>query len=197
MTSQAWFIRPLRGMLAAAIAVAPSVATAQTAADANATPPTVQGATAGQEAAPLAIDVALHGEGLLIGQLVDAAGKPSADTAVRLTLADGRQAEAKTNPDGGFAFKNVRGVARLESDKSAILVRSWTRDAAPPSAAPAVLLVEGGDMARGQSYMPVANGAVTRSKRLFANPLFVAGVIGTAVAIPVAIHNSDDDDPAS
>lgn len=189
MSTPARYHRPLSGLLAAAVALAPCLASAETA---------VVAQPQAQPAQPLAIDVALHDEGLLIGQLVGATGKPAADAKVCLTLADGRKAEAKTNADGGFAFKNVRGVARLESDKTAILVRSWTREAAPPSAAPAVLLVEGGEVARGQRYAgPVANNTISHSKRLFANPLFVAGVIGTAVAIPVAIHNSDDDDPAS
>jgi hypothetical protein len=179
--------RPFICLLAFAVALAPTLARAENAVLAEK-----------KTADALAVDVTLHKDGLLIGQLVGASGKPSADAAVRLTLADGRKAEAKTNADGGFAFKNVRGVARLESDKTALMVRSWTSEAAPPSAAPAVLLIEGSEIARGQHHAgPIANGAVGHSKRLFANPLFVAGAVATAVAIPVAIHNADDDDPAS
>jgi hypothetical protein len=179
--------RPFVCLLALAVALAPTLAQAENAVIVGRKAPDA-----------LAVDVALHKDGLLIGQLVGASGKPSADATVRLTLADGRKAEAKTNADGGFAFKNVRGAARLESDKTALLVRSWTNEAAPPSATPAVLLVEGSEIARGQHYAgPVANETVSHTKRLFANPLFLAGVIGTAVAIPVAIHNADDDDPAS
>lgn len=180
--------RPFVSFVAVAVALAPTLARAESV-------PVVGRAPADS----LAVDVTLHQDGVLIGQLVGASGKPSADAKVRLTLVDGRTAEAKTNADGGFAFKNVRGVARLESDKTALVVRSWTSEAAPPNAAPAVLLVEGNEVARGQYHAgPIANGTVSRTKRLFANPLFVAGVIGTAVAIPVAIHNAgDDDDPAS
>ncbi len=182
--------RPLNVLLAVAVALAPSLVVAETGLVAQ--PP------AAQASRPLAVDVALHDEGLLVGQVVGATGKPSADAKVRLTLADGRKAETKTNADGGFAFKNVRGVARLESDTTMMLVRGWSDGTAPPSAAPAVLLVEGGELARGQYYAgPAAMNTVDHSRRLFANPLFVAGVIGTAVALPVAIHNSDDDDPAS
>lgn len=187
MLCQVRLPRPFICLLALAVAFAPTLAQAENAVLAEK-----------KAADALAVDVALHKDGLLIGQLVGASGKPSADATVRLTLADGRKAEAKTNADGGFAFKNVRGVARLESDKTALMVRSWTSEAAPPSAAPAVLLVEGGEIARGQRYAgPIANGTVSHTKRLFANPLFVAGAVATAVAIPVAIHNADDDDPAS
>lgn len=179
--------RPLVGLLATVVALSPMLAQAQKPAIAEQKP-----------AQALAVDVTLHEDGVLIGQLVGASGKPSADSKVRLILPNGRKAEATTNADGGFAFKNVRGVARLESDKTALMVRSWTSEAAPPSAAPAVLLVEGDEIARGQYYAgPAANGTVSYTKRLLANPLFVAGVVGTAVAIPVAIHNADDDDPAS
>lgn len=144
------------------------------------------------------VDVALHDDGMLIGQLVDASGKPTSGAKVRVGTADGREAEAITNADGGFAFKEVRGVVRLESDSAQLVARCWTAEAAPPSSAPAVLLVARGDVARGQRYVGQGTqGFVTHTKRLFANPLFVAGVVGTAVAIPVAIHNADDDDPAS
>ncbi|TWT94026.1 hypothetical protein Pla108_37370 [Botrimarina colliarenosi] len=181
----------LRSLLSMAVLLAPSLATAQDAVRSKAAAEPVA-------SAPLAIDVALQADGLLIGQLVGATGKPEAGAKVQLTLADGREAEAKTNADGGFAFKGVHGVARLESDKAALLVRSWTAQAAPPNATPAVLLVEQGEVARGQRYAGTGvQNTVSHSKRLLANPLFVAGVIGTAVAIPVAIHNSDDDDPAS
>jgi hypothetical protein len=188
MATPTVFQRPLAALLATVVALTPTLVQAEKAA--------IAAQPKASEA--LAVDVALHEDGLLIGQLVGASGKPSAETKVRLTLADGRKAETTTNAEGGFAFKNVRGVARLESDKTALIVRSWTNDAAPPSAAPAVLLVEGDEIARGQRYAgPAANGTVSHTKRLFANPLFVAGAVATAVAIPVALHNADDDDPAS
>jgi len=146
---------------------------------------------------PRAIDVELRPEGVLLGQLVSASGAPRGDARVKLTTPDGREALAKTNDEGAFAFRGVRGVATLQTDKSLAVVRGWAPGAAPPSATPAVLMVEQDGVARGQHY--VGSGTQTffdRSKRLFANPLFVAGVVGTAVAIPVAIAN-DDDDPAS
>lgn len=148
-------------------------------------------------AKPLAIDVALQPEGLLVGQVVSATGEPLSQSEVKLRLHDGREAVAKTNEQGGFAFRGVRGVVTLHSDKTAAVVRTWAPGTAPPSATPALLLVEGDEVARGQHYAGArTQGFVDRSKRLMANPLFVAGVIATAVAIPVAIAN-DDDDPAS
>lgn len=173
----------VRSTVALVIALAPSIASAE---------------KASTPRQPLAIDVELQSEGLLIGQLVAANGAPSEGTVVTLRLSDGREAVAKTNADGGFAFRGVRGVAQLKSEKAAVVVRGWAQGSAPPSATPALLMVEGDAVARGQHY---AGGGtqqmVTRGKSLLANPLFVAGVVGTAIAVPVAIANSDDDDPAS
>lgn len=189
MRSQPLPLRLLSSFVALTVAFAPSAVVAQESAVAP---------MSDKQRQSLAVDVALQPEGMLIGQLVASTGKPQADAEVKLMLADGREAVAKTNKDGGFAFKGVRGVAHLQTDNAAILVRSWAPGAAPPSATPAVLLIEGQDFVRGQRPAgPVAQGFVSHSKRLLANPLFVAGVVGTAVAIPVAIHNADDDDPAS
>lgn len=147
---------------------------------------------------PLAIDVALQPEGLLIGQLVAANGAPAEGEAVRLVMKDGREAQTKTNADGGFAFRGVSGVAQLQSEKSKVVVRSWAPGTAPPNATPALLMVEGDGVARGQHYAGSGTQQFfTRGKNLMANPLFVAGVVTTAVAVPVAIANDDDDGPAS
>lgn len=175
--------RLLRTGIVLAVAAAPSLSDAESGSGKN---------------QPLAIDVALQPEGLLIGQLVAANGAPAEGKLVRLLTKDGREAETKTNADGGFAFRGVRGVAQLQSEKANVVVRSWAPGTAPPNATPALLMVEGDGVARGQHY--AGNGTqqfFSRGKSLMANPLFVAGVITTAVAVPVAIANNDDDDPAS
>lgn len=171
----------LHVLLVFAVTFAPGVAWAETA----------------PAAKPRAIDVALRPEGMLVGQVVSASGAPLSQSEVKLRMHDGREAVAKTNDQGGFAFRGVRGVVTLHSDKTAAVVRTWAPGTAPPNATPALLMVEGDEVARGQHYAGAGTQAVVdRSKRLMANPLFVAGVIATAVAIPVAIAN-DDDDPAS
>ncbi|QDT68475.1 hypothetical protein MalM25_13970 [Planctomycetes bacterium MalM25] len=170
-----------RALLVFSVALAPCAARAESATAAR----------------PLAVDVVLQPEGLLVGQVVSASGAPLSKSEVKLRLKDGREAVAKTNEEGGFAFRGVRGVVTLHSDKTAAVVRTWAPGTAPPNATPALLMVEGDQVARGQHYAGAGTQAVVdRSKRLMANPLFVAGVIATAVAIPVAIAN-DDDDPAS
>ncbi|MEN0111871.1 MAG: carboxypeptidase-like regulatory domain-containing protein, partial [Planctomycetota bacterium] len=132
----------------------------------------------------------------LIGQLVDEAGAPVAEQAVTITLTDGSVASVKTNAEGAFAFRGVRGVAQVRSSDAVAVVRAWAPGTAPPNAGAALLLVRGEGVVRGQQYAgPATNRFFSRGKQLMANPLFVAGAIATAVAIPVAIAN--DDDPAS
>ncbi len=142
------------------------------------------------------LDVKLHSEGLLVGQLFSNSGTPLVGTEVTLSMVNGMGAKAITNEQGGFAFSGVSGAVHLSSDQVSRTVRVWQHDAAPPNAAPAVLLVQQDELTRGQHHSPLANNIVKRTKRLMANPLIVAGIVGTAVAIPVAIHNNDDD-PAS
>lgn len=177
------FNRLLQLFTAVAVATAPIHAVAQA--------PAVQASSA-PTGVPTIIDVELRPDGLLIGQLVSSGGKPTPNTQVKLVTSDGVEASTKTNVDGGFAFKRVKGVVTIKSERASTVLRSWKPGLAPPNSAVAVLLVEGQDMARGQHYVGMgANTFVDRSKRLLANPLFVAGVIGTAVAIPVAIANDD------
>lgn len=176
--------RRLPILLAVVVALAPECALAETVAKGPAAP------------APV-VDVELRQDGVLIGQVVADDGAPRVGAEVRLELADGRSASAKTNKQGGFAFSGLSGVAQVQTEHAGITVRAWQPGTAPPKAARALLVVDSDQVARGQYYAGAGTQSfVNGSKRLFANPLFVAGVIGTAVAVPIAIAN-DDDDPAS
>lgn len=145
------------------------------------------------------VDVAVGKDGMLIGQVVSATGQPLKRVKVAVTTEDGRYAETTSNDQGAFAFRGVAGRAKLIGPNCRQPVRAWTGNTAPPSATPAVLLVEGSVLARGQRPAgPLMQGYAMRGKELMANPVFVAGAVGAAVAIPVAISNAnDDDDPSS
>jgi len=139
-------------------------------------------------------DVSLSAEGFLAGQVVDAQGQPMRAAEVRLHDAHGKVIIAKTNSRGQFAYRDVpRGVYHLQSGDHVRVTRVWPRTVAPPSAQRSVLLVGQSDAIRGQ-YCPPSkmNTFVQHSKRILTNPLAVAGIVATAVAIPVAVHNSDD-----
>jgi hypothetical protein len=132
-------------------------------------------------------DVRLTDEGALSGKLVDPSGQPLGRQMIVLHQAGRALARAETDTKGDFLFSKVRGgVYQMRIDTRAVSCRVWARDVAPPVARDRLLIVTGTPIVRGQQ--PI--GAV------FSNPLFVGGVLAAAIAIPVAVHNSQDDKPS-
>ncbi len=139
----------------------------------------------------VATDIALQKGGLLVGQVVDPLGKPIAGAQVTLTAQGKRLAEMKSTPEGYFAFKGLRGgVYQVVTQEGHGVYRAWSPGTAPPAAKTAVVLVSGDDVVRGQEDTPPW-------KVLLANPLVIGAVVATAVAVPVAIHNSNHHRPSS
>ena len=143
-------------------------------------------AAAAAQPVPDAVDVALGDGGLLVGRIVDAQGVPLANVTVSLQSQDREIAATKTNPSGDFAFRGVRGgVYQVVAGQSHRSYRLWAPGTAPPSSHAGALLVAGGQTVRGQ-FVPGALGF------WLSNPWIVAGLVATAAAVPVAIHNADD-----
>lgn len=152
-------------------------------------------AAANSKDRPTAIDVVLTNDGLLAGQLVDPAGNAIEGAAIWLHTPSAPPVKAMTNGRGQFAYRGVPGgVVVVQAGAEAKLTRVWARHTAPPKVQSGVLMVAKRDVLRGQiGPNPGANALVGRSKRFFANPIALAATIGAAVAIPVAIHNSDSE----
>ncbi|MEM1304135.1 MAG: carboxypeptidase-like regulatory domain-containing protein [Planctomycetota bacterium] len=148
-------------------------------------------------AVPRVVDVAIAEDSLLYGQVVTAHGTPLAGAAVTLVGRDGKPVVARTNASGVFGYRGVKGGAYcLQAGDSVAVCRVWAPRTAPPKAARAVMLVADQRAVLGQHEAPASvNRFVGNSKRWLANPLVMAGVVGTAIAVPVAIAN--DDDPSS
>lgn len=147
---------------------------------------------------PVIADVQLQHNGMLVGQVVNESGSGVAGQQIRLSNAKASQT-AKTDADGWFRFQKIRGgVFQLRVDQQTQLVRAWTHGTAPTKASNGLLFTPPDDVFRGQRVLsPQTNQFFRVAKQRLANPLFVGGVIVTAVAIPVAIHNADDDPPAT
>ncbi|MEM9187291.1 MAG: carboxypeptidase-like regulatory domain-containing protein [Planctomycetota bacterium] len=152
------------------------------------------GADADAHVKPKSSDIVLSPKGWLTGQVVDAQGKPMAGAEVLLYGADGKPVVAAANERGRFAYRGVAGgVYYLQSGNDVRIARVWPSGVAPPRAQSGVLLVSKPDTVRGQYGPPRGlNAAAKRLKKTMTNPLAVSAMIGTAVAIPVAVHNSDD-----
>jgi len=149
------------------------------------------------------VDVALDSGGGLNGQAVTAQGQPLANSPV--TLDDGaRQWQATTDAAGQFRFDDVRGGSyRIQSGNQVQLCRAWKPGTAPPAANQAVMVVDGQPTVLGQYCgspvgcgTPVCGG-MSDCKEFFSNPFVIGGIVAAAIAIPIAIHNANDDDPAS
>ncbi|MCA9234376.1 MAG: carboxypeptidase regulatory-like domain-containing protein [Planctomycetales bacterium] len=143
------------------------------------------------------VDVQLDATGGLSGQVMTPQGQPVPGATI--TLADVQPPQTTTtNAKGQFRLSGVRGgVHQLQVGSQMQMCRVWKAGTAPPSAVPQLLVVQDARVALAQNCgSPVACG-LAGCKEALANPLVVGGLIAAAIAIPVAIHNADDDDPTS
>ncbi len=145
-------------------------------------------------------DVSLSREGLLSGQMLNAQGAPIAGANVWLIGSSSEPVAARTNQEGRFAYKGVRGgVYYLNAGESVRMCRVWTEQAAPPKSLSGMLMVAEEPAVRAQmGPPPLVNGFVQKSKRFFAHPVGMVA-LGAAIAVPIAIVASqgDDDPPAT
>jgi hypothetical protein len=137
-----------------------------------------------------AVDVALGDGGTLVGQVVNDQGTAMGGVPVSLSAQDRELAVAKTSKEGYFKFKGLRGgVYQLAAAQGHGIYRVWSPGTAPPAAQEGAMVVSGDQVVRGQS------GGGFRS--FITNPLVIAGIVATAIAVPVAIHNSHHSSPSS
>ena len=153
-------------------------------------------------AVPVIQDVMLHEGGSLIGQVLNTQGAALASTHVKLRQADKVVATTVSDANGYFRFAGVEGgMYTIESRQGMGMYRLWAPNTAPPIARPAATLIEGSQVAA-QDF---ANGPLTRGQNgrgygwfyWMTNPWVLTGLIATAIAVPVALNNIDDDDSGS
>ena len=139
----------------------------------------------GREAAAV-VDVRLDERGALRGTLIDVGGQPLAAQPVVLQQAGGAAGSAETDATGGFVLRGISGgIHRLIVGDRSVTCRVWTHAAAPPAATDQLTVVAGPPLVRGQQPFSA----------IFTNPLFIGLVIAAAIAIPIAVHNAQDDSP--
>jgi hypothetical protein len=139
-------------------------------------------------AAPAGIvDVRLDAHGAIHGHLLDAFGHGLADRPVVLQQVGGAALQTQTDAAGRFVLRRVGGgVHQLTTGHGTVTCRVWTHAAAPPSATNQLTVVADQQVVRGQQPFSA----------IFTNPLFIGLVIAAAIAIPIAVHNSQDDQPS-
>ena len=137
------------------------------------------------KAAPLIFDIGLQKGNTLVGQLVNAQGIPQVKQRVSLIQKQKVLVTSMTDKNGYFAFTRVpAGTYHVAAPKAQGLCRVWAPKTAPPIAQPGLLLVDGKGAVRAQQG-PIAYW--------LGKPWVIAGLVAAAVAIPVAIHNSQND----
>ena len=139
-------------------------------------------AMTGGDRAPVVTDVELGERGLLLGQVVNPQGMPMAKVTVSLRNTDREIARAKTDNNGYFAVRGLRGgVYQIVAAEGHGAYRLWTPGHAPPTSQKGALVVAGRGAVRGQCGV---------LDFWLSNPWVVAGIVATAVAVPVAVHNA-------
>ncbi len=152
-------------------------------------------------------DIALVGEGLLMGQVVNTAGQPLVGAPVVLSSKGKEIARCQTDKAGIFQVMGLSGGAiEVSSVGVTGTCRLWSPGAAPPAAQQGLLIVAEGDVVRGQHMSgTVGRGRMGRGgvrghgggmlAMMIEHPLVTAGAVGAAIAIPIAVSNSGS--PAS
>ncbi len=142
---------------------------------------------AGTAATTGIIDVRLDEHGAIHGRVLDAAGQGLAERPVVLQQVGGAVFRAQTDAAGRFVLQQVSGgVHQLTTGHGTVTCRVWTHTAAPPSATDQLTVVAGEPVVRGQQPFSC----------IFTNPLFIGLVVAAAIAIPIAVHNAQDDQPS-
>ena len=143
---------------------------------------------------PTVSDVALQksvGGNALLGQVRDTEGMGKANVPVTLHGKGIDPVKSLTDQKGHFTFSNLRGgVYHVTAAGGVSAYRVWAPGTAPPAAQQAVLVVAGSDLVRGQ-FHPVGH-SFGGLKFWLTHPLVIAGLVGTAVAVPILVYNDHD-----
>lgn len=139
---------------------------------------------ADQTPAQPVVDVALTEGGVLQGQVVDLQGGAVAGVPVSVKAQDNQVFQTTTTKDGKFTIKGLRdGIYQLVTGERQGVYRVWTSRTAPPAAQKsAIVYTQGG-------------GGGGGLKMFLANPIVIAGLVATAIAVPVALANSGSSSP--
>ena len=141
------------------------------------------------EPAPAILDVALADGGVLHGQVINAQGAGAAGMPVYIRTQDRDVAAATTAADGGFAVQGLKGgVYQVSTLQGHGIYRLWSPGTAPPVAQNGAVLYTQSSAVDSNVVHYTQNGDGGGLKMLLTNPIVIAGIVATAVAVPVALN---------
>ena len=134
-------------------------------------------------------DVALAEGGLLVGQVLSSEGAVQPDTEVVILHGDQSVVRTKTDANGVFAARGLRGGQyQVVTPRGAESIRAWAPNTAPPAAREGSLIILGDQVVRGQ----ISDSPRWVWEWCKQHPwLCTIGAI-TAVGVPLAIASDDD-----
>jgi hypothetical protein len=133
---------------------------------------------------PMIADVALQSGGTLTGQVVDSQGQAKPQANVNVYHQDQQVASTKTDENGNFSVRGLRGgVHTVAAGEGVATYRFWAPNTAPPQAQSQAMLVADQNVTRGN----IGNGGFVA---FITNPWVLAGLVATAIAVPIALNNS-------
>ncbi len=151
------------------------------------------------------LDISLQTGGVLSGQVADAVGNGHAGVPVAVLAGGNEIGRSTTDEVGKFQIAGLRGgVVTVAAAGTQGNCRLWSPGTAPPAAQQGLLVVSQDQITCGQNCGScVGCGSGVRGVGhgggllgiMLDHPLMTAGVIGAAIAIPLALD--DDDSPAS
>lgn len=132
------------------------------------------------------IDVTLHEDGTLRGQVLDSQGAAVATAVVAVVHQGKVVATTQTDSAGRYAATGLRtGVYQIVTDKGITVCRVWTPATAPPSSQAEALIVDGDQVIRGS-----LGGRSLGS--MLSNPWVLGAIVAAAIAIPLALDDKKD-----
>ncbi|TWU23684.1 carboxypeptidase-like regulatory domain-containing protein [Bythopirellula polymerisocia] len=163
-------------------------------------------ASAAEATAVRTLDISLQNGGVLSGQVADAAGNGRKGVPVSVIESGKEIGRSTTDEAGKFQIAGLSGgVVTIAAADTQGNCRLWSPGTAPPASQKGVLVVSQDQVACGQdcgSCVGCGSG-VCGSRHggglfgmMLDHPLLTAGIIGAAIAIPLALDD-DDDPPAS
>lgn len=137
-------------------------------------------------AASLALDVTLDNSGTVRGEIRDAQGQIKPGTPVALWRGQHVVQRVQADGRGAFQFAGLKGgMYRIATPDTTMHCRFWTAGHAPPASRQGLLIVTNEYSERGQQ--PI-------NEVFCFNPFLMGTIIAAAIAIPIAVHESGDDE---
>ncbi len=135
------------------------------------------------------VHIALHRQGILVGQVVDRQGVGRKGEVVVIKSRRQIVASVKTQANGRFMIRGLRsGLHQIESRSSVASVQFWAAQAAPPAAKSAVILLADDKITQATEVVRGQGSEIT---------IGPAQILGGAAIIGAVFWASDNNEPGS